>query len=64
MLQDTTTALATTIKSNGWPILGIIITMLSPIKWLMVLVGFMIVLGTMNNLIKMISCYLTNQPLF
>lgn len=46
MIHDTTTALAATIKTNGWPILGIILVLLGPIKWFMLLVGFAIFTDT------------------
>lgn len=50
MIQDTTSSLAATIKTNGWPIFGIIATLLSPIKWLMVLVAFFIIADTIFGL--------------
>lgn len=46
MVKDTTAALGATIKANGWPIFGIIATLLSPIKWIMVLVAIFIIADT------------------
>jgi hypothetical protein len=46
MIKDTTAALGATIKANGWPIFGIIATLLSPIKWMMALVAIFIIADT------------------
>jgi phage-related holin len=50
MIQDTTAALSATLKTNGWPIFGIIASLLSPIKWLMILVAIFITADTIAGI--------------
>ena len=50
MIKDTTVTLAATFKSHCWTFIGIIAGLLAPIKWLMLLVGFMIVTDTVFGL--------------